>query len=526
VIDEFLPAPHDRVRLEPDWALQDPDDYIRTFQETVPRLLAETGVDPSQVIGIGIDFTACTMLPTTADGTPLCTLNGFRHVPHAWVKLWKHHAAQPEADRINAVARDRGEAWLPLYGGKISSEWFFSKALQILNEAPDVYSAADRFIEAADWVVWQLTGTETRNSCTAGYKAIWSKLDGFPSEEYFAALDPRFRGVVDKKMSRDIAPIGRRAGGLSQRAAEWTGLRAGTAVAVANVDAHVSVPASTVTEPGTMVIIMGTSNCHVVLGSRSVAVEGMCGVVEDGVVPGLFGFEAGQSAVGDIFGWFVENAVPSDYVQAAERQGIDVHAALERDAAKLRPGESGLLALDWWNGNRSVLVDVGLTGVLIGATLVTRPPEIYRALIEATAFGTRVIVEAFEKAGVAIDRIVACGGLPERNKLLMQIYADVTGREFRIAASQQTPALGSAMFGAVAAGKAQGGYDSITEAAQCMARLRSDRYAVNDENHAVYDRLFAEYLRLHDLFGRGGVDTMKTLRTIKAQAIRAAQPIT
>jgi L-ribulokinase len=525
VIDEHLPAPDERVRLEPDWALQDADDYIRTFQETVPRLLAETGVDPSQVIGVGIDFTACTMLPTTADGTPLSRLDQFRHHPHAWVKLWKHHAAQPEADRINAVARERGEPWLPLYGGKISSEWFFSKALQILDEAPEMYDAADRFIEGADWVVWQLTGVESRNSCTAGYKAIWSKRDGFPSEDYFAALDPRFRQVVDQKMSRNIVPIGRRAGGLSEQAAKWTGLRPGTAVAVANVDAHVSVPASTVTEPGTMVMIMGTSICHIVLGNKSATVEGMCGVVEDGVIPGLFGFEAGQSAVGDIFAWFIENAVPSEYLEAAQRHGIDVHSALERDAAKLRPGESGLLALDWWNGNRSVLVDVGLTGLLVGATLATKAPEIYRALIEATAFGTRVIVEAFESNGVAIDTIVACGGLPERNKLLMQIYADVTGREFRVAASEQTAALGSAMFGAVAAGKAAGGYDSITDASQRMARLRSDRYPVNEENHAVYDQLFAEYLRLHDLFGRGGVDTMKALRKIKSQALRATQPI-
>lgn len=525
VIDEYLPAPHDRIRLEPDWALQDPDDYIRTFQETVPRLLADTGVDPSQVIGIGIDFTACTMLPTTADGTPLCSLDEFRHVPHAWVKLWKHHAAQPEADRINAVARERGEPWLPLYGGKISSEWFFSKALQILNEAPHVYTAAERFIEAADWVVWQLTGTETRNSCTAGYKAIWSKRDGFPSEDYFAALDPRFGRVVDEKMLRRITPIGRRAGGLSQKGAEWTGLRPGTAVAIANVDAHVSVPASTVTEPGTMVITMGTSNCHVILGNKSATVEGMCGVVEDGVVPGLFGFEAGQSAVGDIFAWFMENAVPSNYVESAGRQGIDVHAKLEREAAKLRPGESGLLALDWWNGNRSVLVDVGLTGLLVGATLATKAPEIYRALIEATAFGTRVIVDAFESSGVPIDRIVACGGLPRQNKLLMQIYADVTGREFRIAASEQTPALGSAMFGAVAAGNVGGGYDTITDASQHMARLRDERYVASDENHETYEQLYAEYVRLHDLFGRSGVDTMKTLRKVKTQALRTTQPI-
>lgn len=525
VIDEHLPAPHDRIRLESDWALQDPEDYIRTFQETVPRLLAETGVEPSHVIGVGIDFTACTMLPTTADGTPLCYLDEFRHLPHAWVKLWKHHSAQPEADLINALARDRGEPWLPRYGGKISSEWFFSKALQILGEAPELYAAAGRLIEAADWVVWQLTGHETRNSCTAGYKAIWSKRDGFPSDAYFGALDPRFKHVVDQKMSRHITSIGHRAGGLSQKAAAWTGLRPGTAVAVANVDAHVSVPAATVTEPGTMVMIMGTSICHIVLGDRPATVEGMCGVVEDGVIPGLFGFEAGQSAVGDIFAWFVENMVPPEYHEMARRQGIDVHLALEQQASRLRPGESGLLALDWWNGNRSVLVDVDLSGLLVGATLATKAPEIYRALIEATAFGTRVIVDAFESSGVAVGRIVACGGLPERNKLLMQIYADVIGREFRIAASEQTPALGSAMFGAVAAGKAAGGYDSISEASQHMARLRDEKYEVTDENHAVYEQLYGQYLRLHDLFGRGSNDVMKNLRKIRSQARSATQPI-
>ncbi|HVS47988.1 MAG TPA: ribulokinase [Candidatus Dormibacteraeota bacterium] len=525
VIDEHLPAPHDRIRLESDWALQDPEDYIRTFQETVPRLLAETGVEPSHVIGVGIDFTACTMLPTTADGTPLCYLDEFRHLPHAWVKLWKHHSAQPEADLINALARDRGEPWLPRYGGKISSEWFFSKALQILGEAPELYAAAGRLIEAADWVVWQLTGHETRNSCTAGYKAIWSKRDGFPSDAYFGALDPRFRHVVDQKMSRHITSIGHRAGGLSQKAAAWTGLRPGTAVAVANVDAHVSVPAATVTEPGTMVMIMGTSICHIVLGDRPATVEGMCGVVEDGVIPGLFGFEAGQSAVGDIFAWFIENMVPPEYHEMARRQGIDVHVALEQQASRLRPGESGLLALDWWNGNRSVLVDVDLSGLLLGATLATKAPEIYRALIEATAFGTRMIVDAFESSGVAVGRIVACGGLPERNKLLMQIYADVIGREFRIAASEQTPALGSAMFGAVAAGNAAGGYDSITEASQHMARLRDEKYEVTDENHAVYEQLYGQYVRLHDLFGRGSNDVMKNLRKIRSQALSATQPI-
>ena len=360
VIDERLPKPHDHVRLEPDWALQDPEDYLRTFEHAVPRVLAESGIDADQVIGIGIDFTSCTMLPTTADGTPLCLLEELRSEPHAWVKLWKHHAAQPEADRINAVAAERGEPWLPRYGGKISSEWFFAKALQILDEAPELYDRAERLIEAADWVVWQLTGTETRNSCTAGYKAMWSKRDGFPDNAYFAALDPRFEHVVDEKMSRTLLPLGSGAGVLTERAAALTGLRAGTPVAVANVDAHVSAPAATVTEPGSMVVIMGTSNCHILLGDELAFVEGMCGAVEDGVVPGLIGYEAGQSGVGDIFAWFAEHAVPPEYHAAARRQGEDVHRILEQEAAKLRPGQSGLLALDWWNGNRSVLVDADL----------------------------------------------------------------------------------------------------------------------------------------------------------------------
>jgi L-ribulokinase len=456
-------------------------------------------------------------MPVESDGTPLCARPEYRRNPHAWVKLWKHHAAQPEADRINATARRMREGWLSRYGGKISSEWFFAKTLQILDEAPEIYTAADRLIEAADWVVWQLTGVESRNSCTAGYKAMWSKRLGFPGDHFFAALDSRLEHVIDAKMSRAIRPIGDLAGGLTPQAAKWTGLQPGTAVAMANVDAHVSVPAATVSEPGRMVMIMGTSICHMVLGREERPVEGMCGVVEDGIIPGLFGFEAGQSGVGDIFAWFVEAAVPPVYHASARRHGRDLHKELELEAAKLRPGESGLLALDWWNGNRSVLVDVDLTGLLLGATLSTKAPEIYRALIEATAFGTRVIIEAFERNGVAVDELVACGGLPEKNPLLMQIYADVSGREIKVTASKQTPALGSAMFGAVAAGKKTGGYDTIFDAAQSMARLQKRTYKPSSGNQAVYDSLYAEYVQLYDCLGRGQNEVMKHLKSLRQQ---------
>jgi L-ribulokinase len=510
VIDQQLPGSD--APLPPDWALQDPNDYIEVLKQTIPEALRQSGIRPEEVAGIGIDFTACTMLPTKKDGTPLAYLPEFRKNPHAWIKLWKHHGAQPQADQINETARKMGESWLDLYGGKISSEWFFSKALQILQEAPDIYNAADRLIEAADWVIWQLTGVETRNTCTAGYKAIVHNGQ-YPSREYFAALDPRFADVVDTKMMREFAPLGGRAGGLTKQAAEWTGLKEGTAVAVANVDAHVTVPAVTVTEPGRMVMIMGTSTCHILMGDNLQTVEGMCGVVRDGVVPGYWGYEAGQSGVGDIFAWFVDNAVPPEYHDAARKAGVDLHKYLEEEAAKQKPGEHGLIALDWWNGNRSTLVDVELSGLLVGATLGTRAPDIYRALIESTAYGTRVIIEAFEQRGVPVTELIAAGGLPEKNPLLMQIYADVTGRPFKLAASSQAPAVGSAMHAAVAAGV----YPDIQAAAKKMGSIKENVVKPIAANQQVYDQLYADYRTLYDYFGRGHDDVMKRLKKLKRE---------
>jgi L-ribulokinase len=514
VMDAHLP---DGTRLGPDWALQDPADYLRALELTIPQTLALAGVAATDVIGLAIDFTACTMLPTTADGTPLCFLDEWKSTPHAWVKLWKHHAAQPEANKINEIAAARGETFLARYGGKISSEWMLAKAWQILDEAPDVYATAARLLEACDWTIWQLTGNERRNSCTAGYKAVWSKQDGYPNKAYLKALAPGLENLVEEKLSIDIYPLGANAGGLLPAMAAKLGLTPGIAVAVANVDAHVAVPACTVVEPGKMVMIMGTSICHMVCGTESKIVPGMCGVVEDGILPGLFGFEAGQSAVGDIFAWFVDNCVPGSYEREAEARGISVHQLLTEKAAALRPGESGLLALDWWNGNRSVLVDTALTGLLVGCTLTTKPEEIYRALIEATAYGTAMIANTFDAYGVPVEEIYCCGGLAQKNALLMQIYADVTGRPMKIADSEQTCALGSAMHAAVAAGAAAGGYDTIQDAAAKMARVKDEQYYPIPENQAVYAQLFAEYTLLHDYCGRGENDVMKRLRAIKEQ---------
>jgi L-ribulokinase len=511
VIDDVLPTSGKKLPL--DWALQDPLDYIDVIRVALPEVMRMSGVSPTEVVGIGIDFTACTMLPTRADGTPLRALPEWENHPHAWVKLWKHHASQPQADQINETARRMGESWLKRYGGKISSEWFFSKALQILQEAPEVYHAADRLIEAADWVIWQLTGVETRNACTAGYKAMVQ--DGtFPDRRYFAALHPDFADVVDHKMMRVLAQLGDRAGGLTPAFAEMTGLPAGIAVAVANVDAHVTAPAVKATAPGVMVMIMGTSTCHIMSGTTLNDVEGMCGVVHGGVIPGLYGYEAGQSGVGDIFAWFVDNAVPPEYHDAARQAGKTLHEHLEHEAREQKVGQHGLIALDWWNGNRSTLVDADLTGLLIGATLATRAPDIYRALIEATAYGTREIIEAFESQGVAVRELVAAGGLPEKNALLRQIYADVTGRPLRLAGSAQAPALGSAMHAAVAAGT----YPDIQAAASVMGKLRDEVVRPIAENAAVYDELYAEYKTLYHYFGRGQNDVMKRLKAIRHRA--------
>ncbi|MCL7458756.1 ribulokinase [Micromonospora echinofusca] len=491
--------------LPPDWALQDPQDYRDVLRHAVPAAMADAGVDPSQVIGIGTDFTACTVLPTLADGTPLCEIPALRHRPHAWVKLWKHHAAQPQADRINALARERGEPWLGRYGGKISAEWQFAKGLQILAEDPEIYHRAERFVEAADWIVWQLCDEETRNVCTAGYKGI--RQDGrYPSTDYLSALDPDFADFVTK-LDGPLLPLGARAGTLSARAAAWTGLPAGIAVAAGNVDAHVTVAAARALAPGRLVAIMGTSTCHVVNGTRLAEVPGMCGVVDGGISAGAWGYEAGQSGVGDIFGWFVRHAAPA---------GVASHERLTELAAGQPVGAHGLVALDWWNGNRSLLVNHDLSGMIVGLTLATRPQDIYRALLESTAFGTRLVIEAFVEAGIPVHDLVVAGGLTS-NRLLMQIYADVTNRPLGIIGSAQGPALGSAIHAAVAAGA----YPDVHRASEAMGRVDEGVYQPDPDNVRAYDALYAEYRALHDHFGRGGDDVMLRLRAMRNAAAHA-----
>lgn len=490
VIDRTLPG--SSITLPPDHALQHPRDWLDSASAACRHALRDGAIDPSDVIGIGVDFTSCTMLPTLADGTPLCLTPAFERTPLAWPKLWKHHGAKAEADHFNQVARERDESWLRLYGGTISLEWFFPKVLETLRSVPSAHTAADCWMEAGDWLVWQLTdgpfprcsaANLVRSACQAGYKACWNSGSGYPSAEFLAAVDPQLPSVLDK-MQGPVRSPGRAAGTLTGAAAALLGLNAGTPVSVATIDAHAGVPGAGVATPGVMVMVLGTSSCFMVNSLTLHTPPGLAGVVEDGILPGSFGYETGQACVGDAFGW------------VARTTGIS-HEELNRRAAQLPPGSDGVLAIDWLNGCRTPLMDGRLSGAMLGLTLATRPEQLYRAMIEGTAFGVRWIVDTLTAGGIAVESYVAAGGLPSRSPLLMQIYADVLGRPIALAEAEQSVALGAAILGALAAGPEVTGHATMASAIQAMARQRTDlRYEPNLANHAAYDRLYGLYRRL------------------------------
>ena len=491
-------------------ALQHPNDYLDVLRYKVRDVCAQAGVSADEVVGLGFDFTTCTMLPLDEQGEPLCFQENYRSEPHAYVKLWKDHTAQAEANEINQLAERRKEKWLNIYGGKVSSEWMIPKILKIAKDAPQLYRDTALFSEAADWVYRLLTGVEIHSVPFAGYKALWNEESGYPSNDFFAELHPQLSGLIGSKLSATVTPITDRSGRLNRQGAELVGLREGVAVSVPVLDSHASMPALGLTEEGSLMLILGTSTCHVLNSKTKIDIKGICGYVHNGTVPGLYTYEAGQACCGDHFAWFLQNALPKDYADAAEHCGMGIHAYLRQKASRLKVGESGLLALDWFNGNRSVLSDSDLKGMILGMTLRTKPEEIYRALIEATAYGTRMIVEAFEKSGLRIERIVASGGIAEKDEMLMQIYADVLNRPITVSNAKRSASVGSAMYAAVAAGI----YDDIHAASSHLADRSGKLYTPIVENVRVYELLYAEYRTLHDYFGKGGNDVMKRLASI------------
>ncbi len=500
VIDRELPDGGGRVGA--DWALQDPDDWVTVLEEAIAYVVADAGIDPGAVAGLGIDFTSCTVLPVDAEGIPLCKYPHWRARPHAWPKLWKHHSAQPVADRLTEVALERGEEFISRYGGRISSEWYYPKLIELWLEDRELYGEANAFVEATDWVTWWLTGRLIRQSCTAGYKAMWSPDDGLPAREYFEAAYPGFDSPGEKLGDQFVA-LGTRAGTLSPAAASAIGLPESVAVAVGNVDSFVSVPGAGVEQAGKYVTVVGTSICDMLVAPTEVRLPGITGVVRDGILPGMYGYEAGQAAVGDMLAWFV------DLLGAR----TDTYGELERAAAAIGPGETGLVALDWWNGNRSILADADLTGVIAGLTLQTGRAAIYRALLESIALGNRRIVDNFAEHGLAVDEIVACGGISERSPLLMQLFADTSGRSVHVPASSEIPARGSVLFGAVAAGV----FPDIGAAIAAMRPGTARTYTPDPEAKRIYDDVYGVYRNLYQTLGRTQVELLHELKRIRNQ---------
>ena len=495
VMDDSLPSGE---ALPAAYALQHPADYLDVLRVTVRDAMQKANVTSNEIAGIGIDFTSCTLIPVDKSNTPLCFLDAYKNEKHAYAKLWKHHASQPEADEITSLAAARGEEWLPIYGGKISSEWMLPKILEVLHHAPEIYDATDRFTEAADWITRVLTGNETHSVTLAGFKGLWNAQTGYPSNEFMKALDPRLDGIVGTKISTNVQPIGALAGSINDVGAELTGLEVGTPVAIPIIDAHAAMPALNITKTEDAMLIVGTSSCLLLNSDTVKPVDGICGYVKDSVIPSLYTYEAGQAGVGDIFDWFVKTCVPTTYSEEANTRGISIHKLLREKAMRLAPGESGLVALDWWSGNRSVLVNSKLTGMILGMKLTTKPEEIYRALIEATAFGLHRIVEQYRTAGITLGTLCAAGGIAQKDEMMMQIYADVLNCDIEIAASTQAAALGSAIYASVTAGL----YPDLPTAAEKMSAPPVKVYHPIAENVSAYASLYREYKTLHDYFGK------------------------
>lgn len=516
-MEEELPA---------DFAIQEIDDYVEAMYHTIREVVVKSGCKAEDVIGIGIDATSSTFLPLSESGGPLCKTERFHKNPHAWLKLWKHHGAQEEADRITALAKERGEKFMMRCGGKVNVEWMLPKLMEIAGKAPDVYEASDNFMEVSDYLVYLLTGEVTRCMCHAGYKLLWNEEDGYPAEDFLGTLQPKLFSLRAKLKGREVQ-VGESAGKLTKEAADRLGLQAGTTVAASMIDAHVAVPSVGIDGPDKALMILGTSCCMLLCSEKLSYIPGISGCVKNAVLPGLYAYEAGQSAVGDLFEWFINNCVPGSYEKEASDRNISIHALLSEKAARSKPGESGLIALDWWNGNRSCLADAKLSGMILGLTLRTKPEEIYRALLESTAFGIRAIFEKYEKAGVTAESVYACGGIVRKNPFMMQIYADVLGKTIYTSYVDQGSAFGSAVYAAVAAGIDAGGFASVKEAVHSMCASdtcgrfsqnvcgRDDighKYEPIPQHVEIYCRLYREYKSLYDYFGTGGNDVMHRLK--------------
>lgn len=524
LIKDYLPDEDKKIPLPPEWCLQHPQDYLEVLEEVIVQLLKIGQINKEDIIGIGIDFTACTILPIDRDGIPLCMKGEFKNRRNAYVKLWKHHGAQKQADKINALLEKWKIQDTPRFGGKISPELMVPKVLELLEEDPEIYDAASQILEAGDWITRVLTGSLQRSCSMAGYKMWWNHDEGYPDYEFFKSLNPKMEYFTDEKLPGSICRMGDRIGILNQEWSERLGLQEGIAVAPAIIDSHAGFPGSGITGCGQMMMVLGTSGVMLTLSDKPYSAKGICGGVRDGIVRNYYALESGLAAVGDLLSWFVEYFVPMSYYKEAEIHNMNIHTLLSRKASMIGIGESGLLSLDWWNGNKTPFVDANLMGTIIGMTLNTRPEEIYRSLIEATAFGTRMIKELFEENGKRIREVIASGGIASKNSVIMQIYADVLGVDIKIAACDQAAALGSSIYAALAAGAENGGYDEYKEAVEGMTFMTDDEYTFHTKNKEKYDRLYQIYKRYSDTMGSKDREILQALYRLKITKGEGVKP--
>lgn len=513
IMDKSLPS---GKALPSDWALQHPLDYIEVLESTIPSVIEQSAVDPNSVIGLATDFTACTCLPVDRQLTPLCLKPEYTDRPHAYVKLWKHHAALKEAEEINYLLEKKGIINDYKYGGRISSELLLPKILQIVHEDFEIYNNAWQIMEAPDWITCMLTGTHMRSGSTACYKAMWDPENGYPSKEFYKQLHPALENIASEKLSHNICSIGGKIGSLTPYWAERLKLPAGIAVAPNIIDAHAGLVSCGAVSPGEMLLIIGTSTAQTLISETPYSGKGILGGVKGQIIPGYYALESGLASAGDTFRWFIENMVPASYSLEADKnfQG-DVHALLSDKAARLSPGESGLLALNWFNGNKTPYVDVCRSGLITGLTLNTPPEAIYRALIESMGFETLSIMKHMEASGTALKKIYCCGGAAEKNPLLMQIFSEILQHRLYVVTSGQTAALGAAIYAAVAAGSKHGGYDDVKTASDCMKFSSHTVYHPRIQAEQIYKQLYPLFLQLGSTFAPARQDIMKNLKEIQ-----------
>lgn len=508
IMTEALP---DGTPLSGSWCLQHPDDYWEVMDQIIPELCTKSE-NPESIIGIAIDFTASTVIPLDEHFKPLCHTYGSR--PHAWPKLWKHHGAQKQAETLTKLCQLQAPDYLNWYGGSISCESLVAKVCQVFEEDPEIFSVAYSFVEAMDYVTSVLCDKPVFAGSTAVAKAMYSAEDGYPNAEFFESLNQKLKNLPKEKLMQRYENYavffpGQRAGSLCDQMAKRFGLKEGIAVSAPQMDAYAAMPGIGIAKPGSMLMVIGTSTGIMLLNNEKQNVEGVTACLPNTYYPGLWGYGSGQASVGDAFGWFVENCVPEDYKKAAQGYNLTIHQYLSDLAGELKPGESGLVALDWLGGNRSCLGNPNLSGMIMGLTLQTKPEHIYRALLEATAFGARIIVEAYREAGIDVKEIWVCGGIANKNPLMMQIYSDVLNIPLHVSCCTQAPALGSAIHAATAAG-----VGDIFEMVNKMGDRRCKVVMPNAVHHKTYDQLFNEYKLLHDYFGKGQNAVMERLRCI------------